>query len=82
MTPTAEQQALIDAAWIGNKPIRSLSKEELQVALINFIYPRARFNICFYCQGKFIAGLGNRRADAKFCCDEHRIRFNSLERSK
>lgn len=80
MTP--QQLALIDAAWINGKPLKSLSKEELQIVTLNLLYPQARFNICLHCQGKFIAGLGNRRADAKFCCDEHRKRFNSLERSR
>jgi len=38
---------------------------------------------CIHCHQMFRAGPGTgRRADATFCCDEHRIRFNSLERSR
>ena len=38
---------------------------------------------CVYCGGLFEVGLGtNRRADAKFCSDEHRIAYNSEKRTK
>jgi len=38
---------------------------------------------CMHCHQMFRAGPGSgRRADATFCCDEHRIRFNSLARSR
>jgi hypothetical protein len=38
---------------------------------------------CLRCGDWFEAGVGTgRRADAKFCCDEHRKAFNSLKRSK
>lgn len=40
---------------------------------------------CDYCGTPFNVGPGSRpirRADARFCCDEHRIKFNSLRRSK
>ena len=38
---------------------------------------------CIHCHQMFRAGPGTgRRADATFCCDEHRIRFNSLARSR
>jgi hypothetical protein len=38
---------------------------------------------CLRCGDWFVAGVGTgRRADAKFCCDEHRKAFNSLKRSK
>jgi hypothetical protein len=38
---------------------------------------------CMHCHQTFRAGPGTRRrADATFCCDEHRIRFNSLARSR
>jgi hypothetical protein len=38
---------------------------------------------CEHCGTWFQVGPGTgRRADAKFCCDQHRIEFNSLSRSK
>jgi hypothetical protein len=40
---------------------------------------------CLHCAGLFKAGPGSnpkRRLDAKFCTDEHRIAFNSLNRAK
>jgi hypothetical protein len=38
---------------------------------------------CLRCGDWFEVGVGTgRRADAKFCCDEHRKVFNSLKRSK
>jgi hypothetical protein len=37
---------------------------------------------CAFCGEWFEAGAGTaRRADAKFCSDEHRINFNSQKRS-
>ena len=41
--------------------------------------------ICLHCGERFQTGLGRgkaRRADAKFCCDEHRRAYNSLKRSR
>jgi hypothetical protein len=38
---------------------------------------------CLHCGHLFEAGIrSGRRADAKFCSDEHRIAFNSLRRTK
>jgi hypothetical protein len=38
---------------------------------------------CLHCGHWFEAGIrSGRRADAKFCSDEHRIAFNSLKRTK
>jgi hypothetical protein len=38
---------------------------------------------CLRCGDWFEVGAGTgRRADAKFCSDEHRVAFNSLKRSK
>jgi hypothetical protein len=38
---------------------------------------------CLHCGTWFETGAGTgRRADAKFCSDEHRVAFNSLKRSK
>jgi len=43
----------------------------------------AQLRACQHCGAWFEAGAGTgRRADAKFCSDEHRIAFNSLKRSK
>src|SRR5262249_45975617 len=41
------------------------------------------FRECAKCHRPFVAGVrGNRRADARFCSDECRIEFNSLQRSR
>lgn len=43
----------------------------------------AQLRACLHCADWFEAGVGTgRRADAKFCSDEHRVAFNSLKRSK
>lgn len=43
----------------------------------------AKIRACQHCGAFFEAGVGTgRRADAKFCSDEHRVAFNSLKRSK
>jgi len=42
-----------------------------------------RVQTCMHCGELFVTGLGtDRRLDAKFCLDEHRIAFNSLKRSR
>jgi hypothetical protein len=42
----------------------------------------ANLRECRHCGEWFEAGFGTgRRADAQFCCDDHRIRFNSLKRT-
>ena len=47
-----------------------------------FLTRDARVRECLHCGGWFEAGPGTtRRADAKFCSDEHRITFNSLKRT-
>jgi hypothetical protein len=38
--------------------------------------------LCAHCDGLFEAGPGARRGDSDFCCDEHRIKYNSLKRSR
>ena len=44
---------------------------------------RARIRVCGHCGTWFEAGRGtDRRADAKFCSDEHKIAFHSLNRSR
>ena len=43
----------------------------------------ASFRECLQCRALFATGIGtDRRADAKFCSDECRIKFNSLKRSR
>jgi hypothetical protein len=42
----------------------------------------ASFGQCRHCGELFQRGRGHRRIDAQFCSDEHRKRFNSLERSR
>lgn len=43
----------------------------------------AQLHACQHCGTWFEAGAGTgRRADARFCSDDHRITFNSLKRSK
>jgi hypothetical protein len=38
---------------------------------------------CAHCNALFTAGVGTgRRGDARFCSDEHHVRFNSLKRSQ
>ncbi len=41
------------------------------------------FHECLQCERSFMVGKGTeRRADAKFCSDECRIKYNSLQRSR
>jgi hypothetical protein len=48
-----------------------------------FLTRDAQIRECEHCGGWFEAGPGTgRRADAKFCSDDHRIAFNSLKRGQ
>jgi hypothetical protein len=50
--------------------------------LINSKRAGAQYRSCQYCGKIFEVGVGSgRRADAKFCSDEHKIEFNSRKRS-
>jgi len=50
------------------------------LAALNRVFRNKR--ACAHCGAMFEAGRGaGRRADAKFCSDEHRVAFNSLKRS-
>ena len=43
----------------------------------------ARIQTCRLCEEWFEVGYpSERRLDSKFCCDEHRVQYNSLKRSK
>jgi hypothetical protein len=42
-----------------------------------------QLRLCPHCGDWFETGFGTgRRKDARFCCDEHRVTFNNLKRSK
>lgn len=61
-------KSLLDALWL-----------QLGQALTTGVQIRQ----CEHCRDWFKVGQGTgRRLDAKFCCDEHRIAFNSLKRSR
>jgi hypothetical protein len=48
-----------------------------------FLTRDAQLRECQRCGAWFESGPGTgRRADAKFCCDDHRIAFNSLKRGQ
>jgi hypothetical protein len=58
-------------------------RDAMWLQLARSISDSARIRKCNFCKEWFRAGLGtDRRADAKFCSDEHRKRFNSLARSR
>jgi hypothetical protein len=42
----------------------------------------AKIQECLHCHMFFKTGGGSKRRDARFCCDAHRVRFNSLRRSQ
>ena len=55
----------------------------LWLELGEFLTRDAQIRECLYCGGWFETGPGTgRRADAKFCRDDHRIAFNSLKRGQ
>lgn len=54
----------------------------LRLQLILAIVGAEKLIQCQYCQMPFAVGVGTgKRIDAKFCCDDHRVRFNSRARS-
>jgi hypothetical protein len=59
--------SLIDALWL--QLVQSQSQPN-------------RFRECEQCGEEFMVGPGARRADARFCKDECRIKFNSIQRSR
>lgn len=57
--------------------------DALTLQLAQKISGNIKARTCQYCSQWFEAGSGTgRRFDAKFCCDEHRVLYNSLKRSK
>jgi hypothetical protein len=72
---------------VTGKPQFSFKPPELCNALwLEFgaaLVSDASLRNCLHCGGWFEAGPGTgRREDAKFCCDSHRIAFNSRKRKK
>jgi len=58
-------------------------RDALWLQLAQAITEGAKIRKCLHCNEWFRAGPGaDRRADAEFCSDEHRKRFNSLQRSR
>lgn len=58
-------------------------RDALWLQLAQNISTGVKFRRCRHCNEVFRAGQRTgRRADAKFCSDEHRKQFNSLERSR
>ncbi len=54
----------------------------LWLQLGQFLSGKERLKICFHCSELFEVGAGTtRRADSKFCSDEHRIIHNSRRRT-
>ena len=57
--------------------------QALQLQLGQVLAGERNFRPCQYCGQWFECGAGAaKRADAKFCSDDHRITFNSLKRSR
>jgi hypothetical protein len=60
--------SLLDALWL--QAVQALNE-------------RATVRECLQCGNLFQAGIGTgRRLDAKFCSEEHKIKFHSLKRSR
>jgi hypothetical protein len=56
--------------------------DALRFQLLHEISGGADLRSCMQCGQWFKIGPRSRRRDAKFCCDEHRVLFNSAKRSK
>jgi hypothetical protein len=55
----------------------------LDAIWLQFVQSKSKFRECLQCGELFMhGGVGARRADAKFCSDKCRIKYNSLERSR
>jgi hypothetical protein len=81
----------IDVALAFNPVIGRLVFKFAPPSLLNalwfecgeFLTRDAQVRKCRHCGGWFETGPGTgRRADARFCCDDHRVLFNSLKRSQ
>jgi hypothetical protein len=68
---------------IALKLVPATLRDALWLQLAEALADGTKMRKCRYCDEWFRAGAGtDRRADAEFCSDEHRKRFNSLKRSK
>jgi len=54
----------------------------LIMQLVQKLSGQAQFNRCDFCGVPFEVGPGKRRTDARFCKEDHKIRFHSRKRSK
>jgi hypothetical protein len=54
----------------------------LDAIWLQFVQSKSKFRECQQCHELFMHGVGGRRDDAKFCSDQCRIKFNSLQRSR
>jgi hypothetical protein len=54
----------------------------LDALWLQLVQSKSNFRECLQCAKPFEAGVGGRRADAKFCSDKCRIKYNSLQRSR
>src|SRR5262249_51762886 len=62
-------------------PVRLLDALWLQLG--QALSDASAWKQCEHCNDWFpVGGNSRRRSDARFCSDEHRIKFNSLERSR
>ena len=62
-------------------PVRLLDALWLQLG--QALSDSSKWRQCGHCRGSFpVGGNSGRRSDARFCTDECRIKFNSLERSR
>ena len=79
-------------AWLDWDPQTEISRWEfcpstlldgLWLQLGQAVTRGVHIRVCAHCGNLFETGIGTgRRLDARFCCDEHRIAFNSPKRSK
>lgn len=55
----------------------------LSLQLAHLVLDLPSYSPCLMCGEFFAKGVGtNRRGDAEFCCDQHRINYNSQKRSR
>jgi hypothetical protein len=74
------EQTTLAPRW-AFRPITLLDGLWLQLG--QAITRGARLQTCRLCGELFEVGYpSDRRLDSKFCCDEHRVKYNSLNRSK
>jgi hypothetical protein len=82
--------ASVNASLVWNRRARAIQWQFRPSTLLDALWLQfgqatargAHIRACRQCGTWFEAGGGGRRSDATFCCGDHRIRFNSLERSR